>query len=241
MQGRPLRRTPLQDNNRFGDYQLTLRANWNWRASYEAVGWPAVQVEPARGSQSWLTAAMLVRLKRLKASAMTSILKRSPRGMRRERRISHWKKLGDVKRLRPRFPLQPAGGETRGTWNVVPSLLRQTLAGPKVTPGMKDEVVPPPTEGRACDAPKSRRVSVPVMTLKGRPEENSTMGERVKSAARCLKKPSPNLAAADSKTALFTQRWRWSFTELERSRLGKRLSCGSRGDCKSVESSMAWE
>src|SRR2546430_11387370 len=79
---------------------------------------------------------MLVRLKRLKASAMTSILKRSPRGMRRERRMSHWKKLGDVKRLRPRFPLQPAGGETSGTWNGVPSLLRHTLAGPKVTPGI---------------------------------------------------------------------------------------------------------
>src|SRR2546427_5563270 len=184
---------------------------------------------------------MLVRLKRLKASAMTSILKRSPRGMRRERRMSHWKKLGDVKRLRPRFPLQPAGGETSGTWNGVPSLLRHTLAGPRVTPGMKGEVVPPPTEGRACDAPKSSRVSVPVMTLKGRPEENSTMGDRLKSPKRYLKKPSPCLALPDWKTALFTQRWRWSFTELARSRLGNRLSCGSRGDCRSVESSMAWE
>src|SRR6266404_9937246 len=114
MQGRPLRRTPLQDNNRFGDYQLTLRANWNWRASYEAVGWPAVQDEPADGSQSWLTAAMLVRLKRLKASAMTSSLKRSPRGIRRERRISHWKKLGSVKRFRPRLPLQPAPRVVKG-------------------------------------------------------------------------------------------------------------------------------
>src|SRR5258708_6099121 len=151
---------------------------------------------------------MFVRLKRLKASATTSILKRSPRGMRRERRISHWKKLGCVKRFRPRLPMQPAGGETRGTWNFVPSLLRQTLAGPKVTPGMKGEEVAPPTEGRACDAPKSRRVSVAVMTLKGRPEENSTIGDRVKSAMRCLKKPSPDLAPAAWNTALFTQRWR---------------------------------
>src|SRR5256712_11674247 len=103
---------------------------------------------------------MLVRLRRLKASAMTSILKRSPRGMRRERRISTWKKLGEVKRFRPRFPLQPAGGATRGTVNVVPSLLRQTLAGPKVTPGMNGELVAPPTEGRACDAPRSKRGSV---------------------------------------------------------------------------------
>src|SRR5712691_5214818 len=139
---------------------------------------------------------MLVRLRRLKASAITSILKRSPRGMRRERRISTWKKFGDVKRFRPRFPLQPAGGATRGTVNVVPSLLRQTLAGPKVTPGMKGDDVAPPTEGRACEAPKSRRVSVPVMTLKGRPEEYSMMGARVKLPMRCLKKPSPDLAPA---------------------------------------------
>src|SRR5260370_19474803 len=167
---------------------------------------------------------MLVRLRRLKASAMTAILRRSPRGMRRERRMSNWKKLGEVKRLRPRFPMGLAGGASRGTVNVVPSLLRHTLAGPKVTPGMKGDDVAPPTEGRACDAPRSRRVSVPVITLKGRPEENSTMGEREKLAMRCLKKPSPDFAPDDWKTALFTQRWRWSFTELERSRLGKRLS-----------------
>src|SRR5260370_35559090 len=130
---------------------------------------------------------------------MTSTLKGSPRGMRRERRRSTWKKFGDVKASRPRFPMESAGGETGGTVNDVPLLLRHTFAGPKVTPGMKGEVVAPPTEGRACDAPKSRRVSGPVMTLKGRPEENSTMGEREKSAMRCLNKPSPALAQPDGR------------------------------------------
>src|SRR5260370_22114223 len=118
---------------------------------------------------------MLVRLRRLKASAMTSTLKRSPRGMRRERRRSTWKKFGDVKASRPRFPMQPAGGETRGTVNDVPLLLRHTFAGPNGTPGMKGEGVAPTTAGRACDAPKSRRVSLPVMTLKGRPEDNAAL------------------------------------------------------------------
>src|SRR5260370_6138639 len=107
---------------------------------------------------------MLVRLRRLNASAMRSILKRSPRGMRRERRISTWKKLGDVKAFRPRFPMQPAGGATRGTLNVVPSLLRHTLGAPKVAPGIKGEEVPPPTEGRPVEVLKSRRVLLPVMT-----------------------------------------------------------------------------
>jgi hypothetical protein len=46
------------------------------------------------------------------------------------------------------------------------------------------------------------------MTLKGRPEENSTIGESVKSPMKCLKKPSPDLALADWKTALVTHRWR---------------------------------
>src|SRR5712672_3530060 len=143
---------------------------------------------------------MLVRVKRLKASAMTSILKRSPRGMRRESRISHSKKLGEVKALRPRFPLQPAPRVVKGgTLKVLPLFVRQLFATPKTTPGMKGDVVPvvPPTEGRACEAPRSRRVSVPVMTLYGRPEENSTSGDTVKSAMKCFKKPSPDLAPPD--------------------------------------------
>jgi hypothetical protein len=127
----------------------------------------------------------------------------------------------------------------------LPLPFKHTFAGTKTTPGMNAEVVPvvplAATEGRACDAPRSSRVSSPVMTLNGRPEESSTIGESVKSPTKCLKIPSPDLALPDWKTALVTQRWRWSLTELERSRKGKRLSCGSSGDCKSVESSMEWE
>ena len=122
-----------------------------------------------------------------------------------------------------------------------PLFVRQTFASPNVTPGRKGDIVAPPTDGRACEAPRSRRVSSAVMTLNGLPEENSTMGESVKSPMKCWKNPSPDLALPDWKTALVTQRWRWSFTELARSRLGKRLSCGSSGDCRSVESSREWE
>ena len=52
-----------------------------------------------------------------------------------------------------------------GTLKVVNELVRHTLAGAKEKPGMNGEVVPPPTEGRACEAPKSSRVSSPVMML----------------------------------------------------------------------------
>src|SRR5208282_5571027 len=99
-------------------------------------------------------------------------------------------------------------------------------------------VVPPEMEGRAWDAPRSRRVSSPLMTLKGLPEETSMIGDRVKSAIRCFQKLSPPLAGELWKTALVTQRWRWSLSELERSRFGKRLSAGSSVDCRSVESSI---
>ena len=172
---------------------------------------------------------------------MMSNLTRSPKGMAFERRISHWKKLGMRKRSRPRLPTQPAGGAMNGTVKALPLLVKQTFAGTKTTPGMNVEVVPLPLavmEGRAWDAPRSRRVSSPVMTLNGRPEENSTMGESVKSPKKRLKNPSPDLPLGDCRTALVTQRWRWSFTELARSSLGKRLSCGSSGDCRSVESSI---
>src|SRR5579859_75347 len=155
---------------------------------------------------------MLVRLKRLKASAMMSNFSRSPSGIRRESRISHSKKLGMTKRLRPRLPSHPAGGATSGTVNEAPLLSRQVLAGTKTTPGMNVEAVPAvplgATEGRACEAPRSKRVSSPVMTLYGLPEENSTMGESVKSPKKRLKAPSPDLPLGDWKTALVTQRWR---------------------------------
>src|SRR5438045_4947846 len=85
----------------FKNYQNSLRANWNCRASYAAVGCPARQVEPALGSQTWFTAATLVRLKRLKLSAISRSLKRSPNGISLERRRSNWKNPGPTNRLRP--------------------------------------------------------------------------------------------------------------------------------------------
>src|SRR5262249_28506438 len=144
-------------------YQLSFSANWNWRASYAAVGWPAKHVAPAVGSQSWLTAPTLVRLSKLKASAIRSNRNRSPSAKRRETRRSQVKKPGSVNALRPKLPLQPAGGATPGTLKGERSFARQTLATPKVTAGMNGEVVVPPlpTEGRACDAPRSSRVSSP--------------------------------------------------------------------------------
>src|ERR1700736_6990516 len=116
--------------------------------------------------------------------------------MRFDTRISHSKNPGLVKRLRPRLPPQPASGLMPGTLKVVKELVRHTFAGEKEKPGMNGEVVPPPTEGRACEAPKSRRVSVPVMTLKGRPEETSPMGTMVMPPRKCRAKPSPLLGAA---------------------------------------------
>src|SRR5581483_3442453 len=87
---------------------------------------------------------------------------------------------------------------------------RHALATPKVTPGMNGEVVVPPlpTDGRAWEAPRSRRVSSPVITLNGRPEETSTIGAKVKSPMKCFQAPSPDLALPVWKTALVTQRWR---------------------------------
>src|SRR4029077_16874733 len=62
--------------------------------------------------------------------------------------------------------------------------------------------------------------------------------ERVKSEIKYLKNPSPDLALPDWNTALVTHLCRWSLSELPRSMNGKRLSCGSRVDCRSVESSI---
>src|SRR5260370_5198376 len=133
------------------------------------MGCRARQVAPAVGSQSWLTDKMLRRLKRLKPSAMRSKRTRSPMGIDLETRRSTWKKPGVVKRLRPRLPSQPAGGETPGIAKEEPVLARHVAATPKGTPGMNGEVVAPPIDGRACGGARSRGVSGPVMTLKGRP------------------------------------------------------------------------
>src|SRR5713101_6572549 len=113
-------------------YQLSFRANWNWRASKAAVGWPAAHVEPAVGSQSWFPAATLVWLKRLKASAMRSRRKRSPKLMPLETRRWNWQNPGDVKPSRPRVPKQTNGaaGEVKGCL----ALVRQTVGRPKVAP-----------------------------------------------------------------------------------------------------------
>src|SRR5882724_12054898 len=153
---------------------------------------------------------MLVRLNRLKASAIRSSLRRSPSETRRPSRISQVKNPEVLKRLRPRLPVQPSGGVTPGTMVVkgLPPLSTQTFAGPKVAPGMNGDWALPPTDGRSWEALRSRRVSPATMMLKGRPEETSTMGERLKSPIRYLKKPSPDLAEGLWKTALVTQRWR---------------------------------
>src|ERR1700723_2863154 len=108
--------------------------------------------------------------------------------------------------------MQPAPAVVNpGTENVDPVAVRQTLACTKLTPLMYGETVPAEpvtTEGRACEEPRSRRVSSPVMMLKGRPEESSTIGAIVKSPRKRLTKPSPDFPAGLWKTALVTQRWR---------------------------------
>src|ERR1700674_1848721 len=118
-----------------------------------------------------------------------------------------------VNLLRPRSPVQPSGGVIPGTVKGWPALVRQTVGGPKTTPGIKGEVVAPGApaterEGRIWDAPRSRRVSSPVMTLKGLPEESSTSGARVKSLKKLCTKESPPLCGEVWKTPLVTQRWR---------------------------------
>ena len=104
---------------------------------------------------------------------------------------------------------------------------------------MYGEVVPLDTiDGRASEAPRSNLVSVPVITLKGLPEETSIIGATVNPPAKCFHASSPLLAVAVWKIALVTQRCRWSLTEFDRSKNGKRLSCGSSVDCRSVPSSI---
>src|SRR5258707_9013777 len=144
-----------------------------------SVGWPAAQTGPAVGSQSWFTAAMLVRLNRLKASAMRSRRNRSPKLIPLEMRRSNWKNPGDVKASRPSVPKQPNGaaGETKGCLELV----RQTVGRPKLAPGMNGEVVAPPRSGRTPCELNNKRRSSPVMTLNGLPDETSTSGANVKS------------------------------------------------------------
>src|SRR5262245_12307207 len=139
--------------------------------------------------------------------------------------------------------MQPAGGVKNGTVKGSPEFVRQTSATPNCTPEMNGDVVPPllTTEGRAWDAPRSSRVSSPVITLKGRPDETSISGAKVKPPMKCRQALSPLFGAPVIKTALVTQRCRWSLTEFAFSRFAKRLSCGSRVDCKSVPLSIECE
>src|ERR1700687_584975 len=95
-----------------------------------------------------------------------------------------------------------------GTVKSAPEFVLHEVAVVKVKPGMNGEEVAPPTEGRACEAPRSRRASLPVMTLNGLPEETSMSGATVKPLASHFNVPSPRVARGDRKTALVTQRWR---------------------------------
>src|SRR5436309_6195853 len=86
--------------------------------------------------------------------------------------------------------MQPVGGEidtaggigTGAGGNCTTAL--HTVGGRKVTPGTNGELTPPEgvTDGRSVFEPRLRLKSVPVMTVKGRPEEASTMGTTVHSA-----------------------------------------------------------
>src|SRR5258708_32826563 len=100
---------------------------------------------------------------------------------------------------------------------------------------MKGEDTPPgPTDGRPPSPEKAKRKSVPVSSVNGRPEATSTIGATVKLAKNFLIKLSPECESELWKTPLVTQRCRWSKLEFERSRFGKRLSCGSSQRCQSV-------
>ena len=82
-------------------YQFNFIANWNWRGSYAAVGWPALQDVLL---QSGLTAATLNRFTRLNISTIRSMLKRSLKLMRLATRISLKTVQGATPVLRPREP-----------------------------------------------------------------------------------------------------------------------------------------
>jgi len=74
---------------------------------------------------------------------------------------------------------------------------------------MKGEDTPPaPTEGRSVFEPKSILKSVPVITAKGRPDENSMMGERTNPASIFRYQPAALVSKGLSNTALATNRWR---------------------------------
>src|SRR5271165_4357596 len=161
-----------------------------------------MQVGPAEGSQSWLTAKMLVWLKRLNASAITCTWRRSPKLIALAMRISNWKKPGMEYLSRPRVPVQPAGGVIPGIEKGTLWLVRHWVASKKAAPGIYGSVVAPGVPmgtmlGRIEEAPRSRRVSSLVMMLKGRPEETSIRGATVKLLKKARVKDSPDLWGED--------------------------------------------
>ena len=97
------------------------------------------------------------------------------------------------------------------------------------------------TDGRFVDVPRSRFGSDPISTLYGRPEETSIIGATVKFPNTRFQKPSPLLPPGLRYTPLVIQRWRWSKSELPRSKAGKLLSCGAKRVERSVESSIECE
>ena len=98
--------------------------------------------------------------------------------------------------MRPRFPSQPKGGVMPGTEKGCPELVRHTVAFVNAKPWMNGELVAPAvpagtTEGRSFEALISRRVSKPLMTGKGLPEDTSQSGATVKLLKKLLRKPCP--------------------------------------------------
>src|SRR2546423_2405171 len=95
------------------------------------------------------------------------------------------------------------------------------------------------TLGRSFELCRSPLVSEPVVIWKGRPDEIPKIGDKVKSARKRYMPLSPlRHSAGEASTPLKTKRWRWSKSELARSRRKLRLSCGLSSVCKSEESSI---
>src|SRR5215469_3797584 len=120
---------------------------------------------------------------------------RSPRLTAFATRISQEKNMGMVKRLRLRSPTQPSGGVIPGTvYGVVGAANAQFLTkGVVVAPAVPAGTM----EGRSLLAPRSSRVSSPVMISYGRPEETSMSGATVQLLKNALTKPSPGTCGED--------------------------------------------
>ena len=93
--------------------------------------------------------------------------------------------------------MQPTGGETNCAGGIgtgaggICTGASHTVGAVNETPEINGEVTPPEgtTDGRPVFAPRSSRKSVPVSTVKGRPEETSMIGATVKSARNLFQRP----------------------------------------------------